>query len=108
MIFVLYPLDEIVCEKTTYEATYTAPDASKDSNGQVLEINEKVSSNGEAMTLAKKRLREKNSQEFKASFNLAGDARLVAGVSSRLAKPLQKSYIRFPYLLPAVVKRVKI
>ena len=65
--------------KTTYEATYKAPDAEKDGSGQVLEVNEKVSSNAEALTLAKKRLREKNSQEFKASFNLAGDARLVAG-----------------------------
>ena len=70
--------------KTTYEATYKAPDAEKDGSGQVLEVNEKVSSNGEAMTLAKKRLREKNSQEFKASFNLAGDARLVAGVTVEL------------------------
>lgn len=67
--------------KKTYEATYTAPDASKDSNGQTLEINEKVSSNAEAKALAEKRLREKNSQEFKASFNLAGDARLVAGIT---------------------------
>ena len=67
--------------KTTYEATYTAPDVSKDSNGQTLEINEKVSSNAEAEALAEKRLREKNSQEFKASFNLAGDARLVAGIT---------------------------
>ena len=70
--------------KTTYEATYKAPDAEKDGSGQVLEVNEKVSSNAEALTLAKKRLREKNSQEFKASFNLAGDARLVAGVTVKV------------------------
>lgn len=67
--------------KQTYEATYTAPDGPTDGSGQVLEVNEKVSSNAEALTLAKKRLREKNSQEFKASFNLSGDARLVAGVT---------------------------
>lgn len=67
--------------KQTFEATYTAPDGPTDGSGQVLEVNEKVSSNAEALTLAKKRLREKNSQEFKASFNLAGDARLVAGVT---------------------------
>lgn len=67
--------------KQTFEATYTAPDGPTDGSGQVLEVNKKVSSNAEALTLAKKRLREKNSQEFKASFNLAGDARLVAGVT---------------------------
>lgn len=67
--------------KQTFEATYTAPDGTTDGSGQVLEVNEKVSSNADALTLAKKRLREKNSQEFKASFNLAGDARLVAGVT---------------------------
>lgn len=70
--------------KKTFEATYTAPNAKTDGNGQVLEINEKVSSNGEAKTLAEKRLREKNSQEFKASFNLAGDTRLVAGITVKV------------------------
>lgn len=65
----------------TYEATYAAPDADANGSGQVLEVNEKVSSNAEAKTLAEKRLREKNGQQFKASFNLAGDARLVAGVT---------------------------
>ncbi len=70
--------------KKTFEATYTAPDAAKDGSGQKLEINEKVSSNAEALKLAEKRLREKNSQEYKASFNLAGDARLVAGVTVKV------------------------
>lgn len=65
--------------KKTFEATYKAPDADKD--GQVLEINEKVESNAEAKTLAEKRLREKNSQEFKVSFGVAGDTMLVAGVT---------------------------
>lgn len=64
----------------TYEATFTAPD--DDGSGQVLEISdEKVSSNAEALTLAEKRLREKNSQEFTASFTVAGDTTLVAGVT---------------------------
>lgn len=67
--------------KQTYEATFTAPDANKSGSGQVLEVNEKVSSNAEAKTLAEKRLREKNSQEYTASFNLVGDARIVAGVT---------------------------
>lgn len=67
--------------KQTFEATFTAPDADKNGSGQTLEVNEKVSSNAEAKTLAEKRLREKNGQEFSASFNLVGDVRLVAGVT---------------------------
>ena len=47
----------------------------------MLEIKEKVSSNAEAKTLAEKRLREKNGQQFTASFTLVGDAGLVAGVT---------------------------
>lgn len=68
---------------TTIEYTYTPRDADK--NGQVLEINEKVSSREEARQLAMKRLRQKNKGEFKASFKLAGDVRLVAGVTVRVA-----------------------
>ncbi len=66
---------------TTYDATYNAPDAATNGSGQVLEVNEKVSSNAEALTLAEKRLREKNCQQFTATFNLVGDALLVAGVT---------------------------
>lgn len=66
---------------TTYEATYKAPDADTSESAQVLEIKEKVSSNAEAKTLAEKRLREKNGQQFTASFTLVGDAGLVAGVT---------------------------
>lgn len=65
----------------TYEATYEAPDADQNGSGQVLEVKEKVSSNAEAKTLAEKRLREKNGQQFTASFTLVGDATLVAGVT---------------------------
>ena len=65
----------------TYEATYKAPDADTSESAQVLEIKEKVSSNAEAKTLAEKRLREKNGQQFTASFTLVGDAGLVAGVT---------------------------
>lgn len=64
---------------TTIEYTYTPRDA--DQSGQVLEINEKVSSREEARQLAMKRLRQKNKEEFKASFSLAGDARLAAGIT---------------------------
>lgn len=68
--------------KETIESTYT-PD-SKDGTGQVLEINEKVSSTEEAQKLAKKRLREKNTQQFTASFSMLGDVQLVAGATVKL------------------------
>lgn len=63
----------------TIEYTYTPRDADK--SGQVLEVNEKVSSRDEARLLAMKRLRQKNKSEYKASFSLSGDPRLVAGVT---------------------------
>ena len=68
--------------KETIESTYT-PD-SKDGTGQVLEVNEKVSSTEEAYELAKKRLREKNTQQFTASFTMVGDVQLVAGATVKL------------------------
>lgn len=68
--------------KETIESTYT-PD-SKEGTGQVLEINEKVSSTSEAYELAKKRLREKNTQQYTASFTMLGDVQLVAGATVRL------------------------
>jgi phage protein D len=64
---------------TTIEYTYTPRDTDK--SAQVLEVNEKVSSREEARQLAMKRLRQKNKEEFKASFTLAGDVGLVAGVT---------------------------
>lgn len=67
----------------TIEYTYTPKDADK--SGQVLEVNEKVSSREEARQLAMKRLREKNKDEFKASFSLVGDAGLVAGVTVQVS-----------------------
>lgn len=66
--------------KTTYDETFKIPGESKGS-GQVLEINEKVSSDAEAKIIAQKRLREKNGQQFTAGFDLVGDASLVAGVT---------------------------
>lgn len=68
--------------RETIESTYT-PD-STEGTGQVLEINEKVSSTEEAHELAEKRLREKNTQQFTASFTMMGDVQLVAGVTVRL------------------------
>ena len=52
--------------------------------GQVLEVNERVANTQEAMRLAKKRLREKNAQEFTASFKMVGDVQLVAGIVVQL------------------------
>lgn len=68
--------------KETIESTYT-PD-STEGTGQVLEVNEKVTSTSEAYELAKKRLREKNTQQYTASFTMFGDVQLVAGATVRL------------------------
>lgn len=68
--------------KETIEYTYT-PD-SKTGTGQTLEVNEKVNSKAEAIRLAKKRLREKNTQEYTASLKVVGDVSLVAGITVRL------------------------
>lgn len=68
--------------KETIESTYT-PDSSE-GTGQVLEINEKVSSTDEAYALAQKRLREKNTQQYTASFTMFGDVQLVAGATVKL------------------------
>lgn len=68
--------------KETIEYTYT-PD-SKAGTGQTLEVNEKVRSTAEAQQLAKKRLREKNTQEYTASLTVVGDVSLVAGVTVKL------------------------
>lgn len=68
--------------KETIEYTYT-PD-SKTGTGQTLEVNEKVNSKAEAVRLAKKRLREKNTQEYTASLKVVGDVSLVAGITVKL------------------------
>lgn len=68
--------------KETIEHTYT-PD-SKTGTGQTLEVNEKVNSKAEAIRLAKKRLREKNTQEYTASLKVVGDVSLVAGITVKL------------------------
>lgn len=60
------------------EGEYTQPGTG---SGQVLEINERVTSAAEAKELAQKRLRQKNKGEFKASFTLVGNVALVAGVT---------------------------
>jgi phage protein D len=73
--------------KETIESTYTAD--STEGTGQTLEVNEKVRSTNEAYELAKKKLREKNTQQFTASFTMLGDVQLVAGATVKL-KGFQK------------------
>lgn len=68
--------------KETIEYTYTPN--SKTGTGQTLEVNEKVNSKAEAIRLAKKRLREKNTQEYTASLKVVGDVSLVAGITVKL------------------------
>ena len=63
----------------TIEAAFAAPGAAP--GGQTLVVNEKVSNAGEAHSVARDRLRDKNKEEQKATFGLVGDVRLVAGVT---------------------------
>jgi phage protein D len=60
---------------------YTYKPKKTEGSGQVLEVNEKVTSKEEARQLAIKRLRQKNKAEFTAEFSLVGDLDLVAGVT---------------------------
>lgn len=68
------------------EGIATAEDYREDSeDNQQLEITAKVSSIGEAQSLARKLLRLHNKFAITASFTLPGDPRLVAGVTVQLA-----------------------
>ena len=68
----------------TYEATFTP--ATGYAEGDVLEVNEEVHSNQEAMELAKKRLRKENKGEMTAKFKLVpGDPRMLAGVNAEIS-----------------------
>ncbi|MCL2357476.1 MAG: hypothetical protein FWC70_10065 [Defluviitaleaceae bacterium] len=62
----------------TIESAFSAPGAT---GNQTLVVNEKVSSTGEAESVAQARLRDKNKERQKAEFTLSGDIRLVAGVT---------------------------
>lgn len=68
--------------KKTIEATYTPENANAD--GQKLEIKQKVSSQAEALELARKSLRAKNKGETTAEFTLIGDVDYVAGITVRV------------------------
>ena len=54
--------------------------------GKVLQVNRRVRSDGEAIMLARKRLKAKNREETKMQMTLAGDFRLRAGATVRLSK----------------------
>lgn len=68
--------------KETIEATYTPENANTD--GQTLEVKQKVSSVAEAKELARKSLRAKNKGETTAEFTLVGDVDYVAGITVRV------------------------
>lgn len=68
--------------KKKIEATYKPPNANSD--GQTLEIKQKVSNVAEAKELAKKSLRVKNKGETTAEFTLIGDVDYVAGITVRI------------------------
>ena len=64
------------------EYTYTAPDKE---SGMTLQINEKVETLEEAERLAKKKLREKNREEFTVSMTLPGNFALLASNTIELS-----------------------
>lgn len=68
--------------KNTIKGSYERKQNSK--NKKVLKINTKVSSKEEAIELAKKKLREKNKNETTASFDVVGNAYLVAGSTIKI------------------------
>lgn len=68
--------------KKKIEATYKPENANSD--GQTLEIKQKVSSVAEAKELARKSLRARNKGETTAEFTLVGDVDYVAGITVRV------------------------
>ncbi len=67
--------------KEAVEGTFDDPDKKE---GKTLEIKEQVESVADAQRLAKKRLREKNKEEWTGSFTLVGNTNLVAAVTVKL------------------------
>ena len=63
----------------TYEATFTPE--TEYSEGEVLEITDQVSSNEEALQVAKRRLRAANKGEITGRMTVVGDPSLVAGAN---------------------------
>lgn len=65
-------------DKSVIESTFVASDK-KEKEGATLEVHQQVSSQAEADRLAKKKLREKNCEEFTGSFSSDGNMGLCAG-----------------------------
>jgi len=65
--------------KETYSATYTPPNPPKTT--KILHLNERVTSVGMAMTLAKRKLRQENCQETVFNVTLMGDIRFLAALT---------------------------
>lgn len=63
-------------DKAVIEGTFVDPNKE---SGAVLEVNQEVNSQAEAERLAKKKLREKNREEYTGSFNTIGQPFLCAG-----------------------------
>lgn len=61
---------------------YTPPGAPQ--AGQILKVNQRVESIGDAMARAKAMLRNKNKHEIKATFDLMGNTALLAGLTGTL------------------------
>lgn len=70
--------------KENIAATYLKPGASSEDT-QELKIEEKVSNESEALTLARKYLRSKNKGETTAQFTLIGEVDYCAGITVRLS-----------------------
>ena len=69
-------------KKEVVEATFTDPDKKE---GKTMEVREQVETVAEAQRLAKKKLREKNCQEWTGSFTVPGHLNLVAAVTVNLS-----------------------
>lgn len=69
-------------DEKSISATFTPAKAPK--VGRTLTVNERVSSIAEAQRLAKKKLREANKEATQVSITMAGDPRMVAGVTVNL------------------------
>ena len=70
--------------KELIEATFEAPDLKDKTYLSVLEVDEQCETQAEAERLARKKLREANSEAMTASFSMPGNIMLMAGEGVRL------------------------
>lgn len=69
--------------KSNIQATYVPPNAPD--QGPILKINESVTSEAEALRIARKRLRQENKNFGRASLQLDGDIRMSTGLTIHLS-----------------------